>query len=109
MKKVVYCLLALGLFISNSYAACILSGAVCTDERGNTSIAGQVFNGTGQGLPSLTKTQVLTAVPSQTGAEIWCSNCTNFNNALGMLCLSSGTVAGAYMAVSSATAVTACQ
>lgn len=98
------------LFVAgNAKAACVLGTALCADDRGNVSIAGFLQNGNGSALPSVKKANINTTTPNVVGMEIFCPDCTNFNGALGQICVSTASTPGGYMAVSSATAVTACQ
>ncbi len=106
MKKMFMFVVALSLTASGAWAGCM--GPFCYDDTG-AYIAGTLNDGNGAGTPNMTKAQVLLATPRAKGQEIFCTNCTNFNSTLGFLCVSTGTAIASYAAISSATAVTACQ
>lgn len=106
MKKLMFVGL---LFVAGiAKAACLGSSSFCWDETGSY-VAGAINNGNGSALPQVAKASIKTTIPNAKGQEIWCPDCTNFNASLGETCVSTSTAAGGYMAISSATAVTACQ
>jgi len=106
MKKLMFAI-GLGLISSSLYAACM--GPFCYDDTG-ASIGGLQYNGNGQGLPVVSSTTVNTYAPPTVGIEVWCNTtCTNANGGKGQLCISTGTAAGAFIVLSSATAVTNCK
>ena len=59
-------------------------------------------------LPIGTSTYFSTLLPQTTGQMGFCTTCATFNGTKGGLCVSSGTTTGAWIQVSSATAVAAC-
>lgn len=59
-------------------------------------------------ISSAAAATVGTTTPQSVGNLIFCTNCTSFNVPAGGLCVSTGTGRGAYVGISSLTAVTAC-
>lgn len=82
MKKLMLAI-GLGLISGSVWAACI--GPFCYDDRG-ASINGLTFDGNGNGLKSLTLTQINASTPTATGQMVYCSNCVN-----SPVCVSTGT------------------
>jgi prenyltransferase beta subunit len=78
------------------------------DINGNMIAASGAFNGP-MGLQSLSSTTINSTVPGTVGQVYWCNSCTTFNGAKGGMCASTGTAAGAFIAISSLTAVSPCK
>lgn len=104
MKKLVLGLMLAGL-TSVAQASCI--GPVCWDDQG-LYLAGTIMDGNGAGMPVDTSANINLRVPRAKGQEIFCTDC-QFNLSRGTVCVSTGTGVGAYVAISSATATTACR
>ncbi len=105
MKKLLI-VVGLALVAGSVYASCM--GPFCFDDTG-AYIVGILSDGNGSGTINLTVSQINTAAPRAKGQKVFCTNCQTFNTFLGGLCLSTGTVAGSYAQISSATAVSACR
>ncbi len=103
--KMILKAIGLSLLTSGLWAACM--GPFCYDDTG-ASIGGLPVNGNGIGLPVVSST-TLNAITPYKGQMAYCSTCVSFNAALGTLCMSTGTVAGSFIAISSATAVSVCK
>lgn len=104
MKKLMFAV-SLGLISGSLYAACL--GPFCYDDQG-AYIGGTINDGNGVGVPSATAVVISSMTPRSKGQVIFCNNCTNANAGKGVLCVSTGTTQGAYVAVSSGTTVTNC-
>ena len=73
MKKLMLCLLSVGLLAGSVKAACVL-GKFCADDTG-VSVAGNLINGRGVVPPSATKATILATQPDAVGQMILCSDC----------------------------------
>lgn len=76
----------------------------------NGALSGTTITATGLFTPQTATSAAIGAItPSAAGQLVFCSNCGSFNGGTrGGLCISTGTGAGAFMAISSATAVSSC-
>ena len=107
MKKLILAI-GLGLFSAGSVAASCI-GPFCWDDSGVTINGVQDLGSNGVLIPSITRANVLTLKPAYAGQMIFCTGCLDFNNQLGVPCVSTGTAIGGFIAISSATAVSVCK
>lgn len=105
MKKLLVAISIMALS-SSLHAACF--GPFCYDDSG-MSIGGLYIDGNGTTVPSQTSAVINANSPKAKGIQVFCSDCVGFMASKGLLCYSTGTAAGAYVALSSAAAVTACK
>ena len=104
MKKMLIAI-GIGLIAGSAYAATI--GCMTYDDSG-CSVAGNLYNGNGIGLLSMTKAAIAALTPTQKGQVVFCSDCSAAMGSKGLLCYSTATVVGSYVQISSLTAVTVC-
>lgn len=92
MKKMLI-LIGTLLMAGGVFASCL--GPFCWDDKG-AYIGGTVFDGNGDGTPSMTIAQSSSTVPTAKGQEIFCSNCAAAGGA-GTLCVSTATAVNSYV------------
>lgn len=105
MKKFV-AVVGLLAMSSSLWAACF--GPFCWDDKG-AYVVGSLENGNGDALPQKTKAQTVADAPDVKGQMVFCTDCVAFNDGKGMPCVSTGTAAGAYIAISTGAALTQCK
>lgn len=102
MKKLLIVGLALLGMIGSAGAACV--GPYCWDDRG-AAISGLPWATPMQD----TKANLNSQAPKATKQLVYCTDCSNFwGNTIGGLCISSGTGIGAYVQMSTNSAVGNC-
>lgn len=92
---------------ATTFSGAVTAGSTLT-ANGAVTLSTTTLRG-GLAPYSVTVAQVNASTPTAVGQLVFCSDCTNFNAVKGTVCMSTGTTTGAYIAISSATAVTNCR